>query len=133
MIRNIVIIGVVFGLVLLGAQWLLQDSNLKAYGRLLPGSDTAPMLEYYAGHGYLIVSDYDTAGAYFKDIYTHYPTSSYAEAAHAYWLECLSMQLFKSPVRAVAECKAFLQQYPQSTYAPLVRQFQQRCEAGTVH
>jgi TolA-binding protein len=133
MFRNMVLIGVVFGAILLGAQWLLQDANLKAYGKRLPGSDTAPMLEYYAGHGYLIVSDYDTAGTYFKDTYTQYPTSSYAEAAHVYWLQCLSMELYKSPARAVAECKAFLQQYPKSTYAPLVRQIQQRCEAGMIH
>jgi outer membrane protein assembly factor BamD (BamD/ComL family) len=133
MIRNTVMTGVVLGLILLGIQWLLQGSNLKAYGKRLPGSNTAPMLEYYAGHGYLIASDYDTAGAYFKDIFTQYPTSSYAEAAHAYWLECLTMELYKSPARAVAECKAFLQQYPESTYAPLVRQFQRRCEAGMLH
>ena len=133
MIRNIAIIGVVLGLILLGVYWLLQGSNLKAYGKRLPGTDTAPMLEYCAGHGYLVVSDYDTAGAYFKDIFTRYPTSSYAEAAHVYWLQCLGMELYKTPARTVAECKAFLQQYPESTYAPLVRQIQQRCETGMLH
>ena len=133
MIRNIGIAAALLSLILLGLHWLVQGPNLMAFAERLPGPDTAPTVEYYAGQGYFIASDFDIAGAYFKHVIDQFPSSPYAERAHVYWLECLTRQLYHAPAQAVAECKAFLQQYPKSSYAPRVRKLQEICESGTLH
>jgi outer membrane protein assembly factor BamD (BamD/ComL family) len=132
-IRNLFITAVVLGLTLIGIHGLLQNSNLMALAERLPGRDSAPEVEYYAGQMYYNAQDYDTAGTYFRYVFSRYPSSSYAERAHVFWLECLSQRLYHAPAEAAAECKAFLQQYPQSAYAPRVRKLEEICERATLH
>ncbi len=133
MIRNICITAVLLSLTLIGVHWLVQAPTLMAFAERLPGPDSAAKLEYYVGQVYYVAKDYDTADTYFKNVFTHFPSSPYAERAHLYWLECLSERLYRAPAQAVAECKAFLKLYPESTYAPRVRKLQEICESGTLH
>jgi hypothetical protein len=133
MIRNIGITAAVLGLTLIGVHWLLQGSNLMAFARHLPGHDSASMLEYYTGQVYFNAESYDTAGTYFKHVFHQFPSSPYAERAHVFWLECRGQRLTRSPAETVAECKAFLEQYPKSAFAPRVRRVEDVCERANLH
>ena len=133
MIRNLCIVAAILGLTLLGAHWLLAGSNLITYAERSPWPEYAPMLDYYAGQAHYTAQNYDEAIPYFKYVFNRFPLSPYAERAHAYWLECLSRQLYRAPAQAVAECKTFLKQYPDSEYAPRVRKLLEICESATLH
>jgi len=128
MIRNLGIAAAMITLFLLGARWLLDNSNLTTYAERLLGYDSAPMVHYYAGQGYYNFEDYDTAGRYFKYVMDRYPSSSYTERANVYWLECRTHQLSKLPAEALAQCKAFLERYPKSSYAPRVQTLEEICQ-----
>src|SRR5262245_47194715 len=96
---------------------LLEEENLTAFAARLPGPDSAPTVIYRVGQGYLMIRNFETAGARFKYVLEHFPQSPYTEGARAGWLQCRGEQLYKSPAETVAECKAFLKEYPQSPYA----------------
>jgi|SRR5882724_6915706 len=133
MIRNICIVGAILGLSLVGLQWLLQGDNLPSFAQHLPGSDTEPMLLYYVGQVYYSARDYDDAGAQFKYVFDHFPTSPYTERARVFWLECRVALLFKSPSQTLAECEAFLQQYPESPYKERIGELEDICRRGMLH
>ena len=133
MLRNLLMLAAAVCLVLLGIHWLLQVSNLTTYAERLPGADTAPMIDYFAGQIYYNVENYDTAAGYFKYVTDRFPSSAYTERANAFWLECRVHQLTKSPAEALAQCRAFLERYPNSAYTQRVQKLEDIFQQSMMH
>jgi outer membrane protein assembly factor BamD (BamD/ComL family) len=125
MIRNLVIIAVLISAILIGIQWLLTDSRLLAYIDQNANSSAAPAITFYVGELLYTVQGYATAEPYFRYMMKRFPSSPYAERAHARWLECLCYGFLATPEQIKTECGLFLQQYPGSHYAPDVQKLPQ--------
>lgn len=91
------------------------------------GTERAEEALYMLGMCYYKNKEYPTASTYLHSYYTRFPRGKYAEDAHyycgmGYYHDSPEVELDQSgTVQAIEELTSFLEYYPQSEYAPEVR------------
>lgn len=116
------ILGVfIVSVLLITSAWnkYITGGGLVDYYDKNPKAASAPMVLFYLGKGYEVVSSYDKMLAIYGRVAARYPESPYAMEAH--FGEALAMERLGRYQDAIARYQEFLEKYPNSTYARSVR------------
>jgi hypothetical protein len=121
MFRAILFAATLIALLFIGANWVLEDSRLVSLAARWP--EQAPAVDYAAGEILFTLDIYPKADQYFLYILRHYPSSAYAEESRLARIQCWRLGNLRSPAAILAECRAFVQENPNSAHAAEIRQF----------
>lgn len=97
-----------------------RSGKVQAFLDRQTNPDWVPAAQYYLADWYFLLNDLTQATTGYWRVMERFPTSSFAERAHFSFLDALDqMHISRSYVRQ--EYEKFLEKYPESAYAKVVR------------